>query len=427
MKVVYRAAVLMGAAVVVLGSSAFAASTSDAPTFTKDVLPILQENCLDCHRPATVGTSGMVAPMSLTTYEEVRPWSKAIAKAVQARYMPPWFASHDFSGVFRNERSLSDNEIATIAKWSETGAKRGNPADAPAPLTFETKEWWVGEPDLIVQLPEPVWVGDDVQDWQPNIDIPLTADMLPEDRWIRAIECVPGNTEIVHHIVLYKKSEGPGGFGQNIGGLAPGSEPSLIQDGYGILLEKGSILNANMHYHKEAGPGTGAYDQSRLGFHFYPKGQEIKPIHIAPIGNMDFEIPPGRAAWTVGMAQSFDKSFKILSYLPHMHLRGVKAEYVAHYPDGKTEHLLDVPAYDYNWQLNYEYAQAKSFPAGTRIEAKMWFDNSTANVSNPDPNKSIRFGIETTAEMALAWMYYTIDGEEGATSDYKVEEPASTD
>ncbi len=312
------------ASLAVLTAGLAGAEVPAQPPFTKDVLPILQENCQECHRPKPINMSGMVAPFALTDYQEVRPWAKAIAKAVQTKVMPPWFATEEFHGVFRNERSLTQDEIDTIVRWAATGAKRGNPEEAPAPIEFTNEEWWLGEPDLVVELPEKVWVGDEVEDWQPNINIELTADMLPEDRWIRTIEAQAGSTA-VHHIVVYSTDPGAGkdrsraeSFGGgNIGGLAPGAEPSLMQEGYGIKLSKGTVLRVNMHYHKEAGEGTGVYDQSRLGFFFYPKDAEVEPVNIEPIGSLDFEIPPTEDEWIVGMARTFHKPIKVLNYLPH--------------------------------------------------------------------------------------------------------------
>lgn len=409
---IFRGVITLGA---VVGFCATATADVPArPTFTKDVLPILQENCQDCHRPKPVNMSGLVAPFSLTTYEETRPWAKAIAKAVQSEYMPPWFATSEFHGVFRNERTLTDDEKATILKWVNTGATKGNPADAPEARTFQDTEWYLGEPDLIVPLPEPVWVGDDVEDWQPDYYVTLTEDILPEDRWIRTIECQPGSNA-VHHIVVFNTepgSRGQGGIGRNIGGLAPGAEPSLLQDGYGIYLETGSTLRLNMHYHKEAAPGSGVWDQSKVGFFFYPKDAEVKPVIIEPIGSFDFEVPPHKKDWIVGMARTFERPFTVLNYLPHMHLRGTAAEYRAYFPDGREETLLNVPRYDYNWQLYYEYPEPRQFPAGTRIEVKLKFDNSQENESNPDPSEAVRFGLETTDEMAFGWMYYSYSDQE---------------
>lgn len=409
----FRKVLLSGLVVTTLAPMTFAASPAK-PTFTKDVQPIFQQNCQQCHRPKPIKMSGLVAPFSLSTYEEARPWAKAISKAVKERNMPPWFATQEFHGVFRNERSLTQGEIDTIVKWVAQGAKRGNPKDAPTPVSFSNKEWWLGEPDLTVRLPEKIWVSDDVEDWQPNIPIRLTEDIFPEERWIKTIEAQADATS-VHHIVVYStnphqemRQEAAGGLGYgNIGGLAPGAEPSLLQDGYGILLQKNSLLRVSMHYHKESGEGTGEFDQSRLGFYFYDKGADVIPISVEPIGDLRFEIPAFEKAHVVSMEHTFDKDFKILNYLPHMHLRGVAAKYTAYLPDGSEEVLLDVPRYDYNWQLYYEYEEPREFPAGTRIKVDMTFDNSKENPSNPDPTRAVRFGGSTTDEMALGWMYYS--------------------
>lgn len=415
---------LVSGVIAVLGASAVHAEAPARPTFTKDVLPIFQENCQECHRPKPISISGLVAPFALTSYEEARPWAKAIGEAVAKKYMPPWFASDEFHGVFRNERSLTQDQIDTIVRWVESGAPRGNPSDAPDPVEFSDKEWWIGEPDLVVPLPEKVWVGDEVEDWQPMIPVQLTEEQLPEDRWIKSIEA-QADADCVHHIVVYStnphqapRTEAGGQLGYgNIGGLAPGAEPSLVQDGYGILLKKNSVLRISMHYHKEPGPGTGEFDQSRLGLFFYDKGEEVTPINIEPIGDLGFEIPPNKAEHVVTTDYTFDRAFKVLNYLPHMHLRGVAAKYTAFFPDGTDEVLLSVPRYDYNWQLYYEYPEPREFPAGTRIQVDLTFDNSTENPSNPDPNKTVRFGASTSDEMALGWMYYSWVEDDASASD----------
>ncbi len=411
---------ITGAAVILLASAmtpmAWADDAARPVTFTKDVLPILQENCQTCHRPATIGVSGMVAPMALTTYEEVRPWAKSIVKAIESGKMPPWSASREFRGVFKNERYLTDEEIDTIARWVNSGAPMGRAEDAPPPRLFPQREWWLGEPDVIVRLPEPVWVGDEVEDWQPMYQIPLTEDVLPEDRWLRGMECVP-DSNVVHHIVVYAYGQGMDrdrgnvGVGGNLGGLAPGAEPEVADEGYGYLLKKGTTLAVSMHYHKETGPGTGAWDQSRIGLFFYPKDAKARNVQISPVGNMTFEIPPGVDRWEVGMARTFERPVTVLGLLPHMHFRGAAARYVAIYPDGRRETLLDVPNYDYAWQHNYRFQEARRLPVGTRLEVRMWFDNSPANPANPDPTKAVRFGGPTTDEMALGWMYFTFDDE----------------
>jgi hypothetical protein len=248
------------------------------------------------------------------------------------------------------------------------------------------------------------------------IQIPLGEDILPEDRWLKGMECVAGS-KVVHHIVVYafgpgmERDPGPAGVGGNLGGLAPGSEPEMARDGYGILLKKGTTLAVSMHYHKETGPGTGAWDQSKIGLHFYPKDAVIQNTQIAPIGNLNFEIPPGHPKWEVGMAHTLERPTTILSVLPHMHFRGAASKYVVFYPDGRQETLLQVDKYDYAWQHSYRFKEPKKLPAGARIEVQMWFDNSSNNPANPDPSKAVRFGGPTTDEMALGWMYYAFDDE----------------
>lgn len=387
------------------------------PTFYKDVAPLLQTNCQNCHRPMGADMGGLIAPMSLTSYAEVRPWAKSIAKSVANREMPPWHATPEFHGVFQNERTMTQGDIDTIVAWVRTGAPAGNPADAPEPVMWPTNGWSIGEPELIIAMPETYIVGDEVEDQYRNFSVDITREMLPEPRWIQGIEFKAGS-EVVHHIIGYVNKEGKEGRGDRgmIGGIAPGNEPDMYPEGYGFLLRPDMKFVFAMHYHKEAGPGTATPDLSRVGFKFYPLDAAIKPLHIEPIGNNDFEIPAGHANWQVGMAKTFDEAIDVVYLMPHMHLRGKAAEYTAFYPDGSVEKLLDVPAYDFNWQTSYEYDGLKHIPAGTRIESSMWFDNSAENVSNPDPTISVRFGGPTTDEMALAWLAYAKSSDEAMTS-----------
>lgn len=389
-------------------SVAFAGGAGAEVTFTKDVLPILQENCQTCHRPSGTNLSGMIAPMSFMTYEEVRPWSKAIVKAVTEKVMPPWDASPEFHGVFRNERTLTDEEIATIAAWVQQGAKRGNPDDAPAPISFPETGWNFGEPDLVVDFPEPFFVKDEIEDLYENITTILSDEQLPEDRWIRSIEFKPGS-EIVHHIIGHATSKEHAGDTTRgmLGGNAPGADQSEWPAGYGIFLPKGSAITFAMHYHKEPGPGTGRWDSSQIGMQFHPKDMKVThPVTIFPISYGAFEIPPHHKNWKVGSSHTFEEDTVLLSMLPHMHLRGTKAKYTAFYPDGTSELLLDVPNWDFNWQTGYDLAEPKTLPAGTRVEMEFWYNNSEeqAALAGFNPNQAIRFGGPTTDEMDLAWM-----------------------
>lgn len=403
--------VLVAVIVLFAAVPAWGDGTAAHPTFEKDVLPILQANCQSCHRPRGANMSGMIAPMSFMSYAEVRPWAKAVAKAVSNGEMPPWHASERFNGVFKNERVITAEERETILNWVKTGATRGNPEDAPPPRPFEDTGWQLsgklGEPDLVLEMPHPYWVADHVQDIQPRIQIKLTKEQLPEMKWVRAIEYRPGS-EVVHHIVgsVYKPGDEEDlRERSNFGQIASGTNPQNYPEGYGLPLYPESTVSLSMHYHKEVGPGTGTWDQSEIAVWFHDK-PVIHPLESSTISHGPFEIPPNHPNWRVGGSRTWDKDFVVLEWLPHMHLRGKGAKYTAFYPDGTSELLLEVPAYDYAWQTGYEYAELKRFPAGTRIEMEFWYDNSKERAEEAGFNngRPVRFGGPTTDEMDLAWL-----------------------
>jgi mono/diheme cytochrome c family protein len=381
-------------------------------TFTRDVLPIVQQNCVICHRPGGQNIAGMVAPFSLTTYEEARPWAKSIEEAVSSKTMPPWYASDHTKGVFKNERGLTDEQIATLVAWVRTGAKRGNPSDAPAPVHFEdTGGWIIGKPDLEVKIPEPYLVKDDVEDEYKTFTVEIPADQLPEDRWLRALEWKPG-AECVHHIVgfeLYKDENGKQGR-QGLGSVAPGEEPPIFPAGYGKRLHKGARIAFQMHYHKEPGPGTQQIDRSSVGFRFWDEEKDPPVQHAmiwAGIVNFRFALAPNNPNIELKADRTFDVDTTVLSLHPHMHLRGKSAEYIAYYPDGSQEVLLTVPNWNFDWQLDYTFREPKRVPAGTRIEYTAVFDNSSENPANPDPNRTVTWGEATTDEMMIGFIHYT--------------------
>ncbi len=388
--------------------SASANSVDKTVTFTGDVLPILQQNCQSCHREGGDNYTGMVAPMSLTSYQEARPWAKSIARNVQSRKMPPWYADPKFHGVFENERTLSDTEIDTIVSWVNSGAPQGDPAVAPEPVEFPTNGWRIGEPDLVVDAPR-YFVPDDADTHYVTHKVTLDASILPESRFVKAIEWRGG--PVVHHIVGYGFLPGAGsvpGTGYGLGSIAPGEEPMEFPDGYAKLLIKDTTIAFSMHYHKEKGEGTGSWDQSQVAFKFYPKDAKLNHFvdHNA-IGNRYFDIPPGHPAWKVGAGRVFEQDTSLIALHPHMHLRGRDAAYVAHYPDGTKETLLSVPAWDFNWQTDYSFNEPKRLPAGTLVEYTAFFDNSEANPANPDPTVSIDWGPETWDEMMLGYVTYS--------------------
>jgi hypothetical protein len=384
-------------------------SFGERVTFTKDILPILQENCQDCHRPSGKNMSGMVAPMSFMSYAEVRPWAKAIAKVVDAKQMPPWHASEAQHGIFQNERTLTEEEIATIHAWVEQNAPRGNPQDAPEPIQWR-EGWYMGEPDLVLKAAQPFFVDDEIEDLYHDLPLNVPAGALSEDKWVQKIEFQPGS-EVVHHIIAYALKQGAEGdfrSRSHLGGLAPGTDPADYPDNYGKLLPANSSIVLQMHYHKESGPGTGKYDDSVMALKFHDKPVEHE-VTTSPVSYGPFEIPPFHENWKVGGARVFDEDIDLLNLMPHTHLRGNHAKYTAYYPDGTSEVLLDVPEYDFNWQTSYQFAEIKRIPAGTRIEWEVWYDNSAERAERAgfNPAESVRFGQPTTAEMDLGWMSYS--------------------
>lgn len=406
---------------------AVGAAWADAPTetarpaFYKDVLPILQENCQSCHRANGNNMGGMVAPMSLTTYEEVRPWAKAIAKQVSTKTMPPWHASPVHQGEFMNERTLEENEIDTIVRWVKTGAVPGNPAEGPEPLEFDSAGGWpYGEPDLIVQMPETYTVGDDVEDLYINFNTTISEEHLPGPRWIKAHQ-VRAGSHVVHHVI------------SSLGSLVPGGGPRVYREGYGRLVKANQDVEFQMHYHKEPGPGTATNDRTEVWLKFYPEGYEPEyKFYGDPLGNFRFNIPAGDPNYSAKSDFTFETEARLVSFMPHMHLRGKAVKIMAYYPDGTEKLLLDVPKYDFNWQTTYEYKDYPYVPQGTRIEMTAWWDNSENNPYNPDPAKDVRWGRPTTAEMMFGWMRYTdaVPQENigtGDDTDSAIEEAPSAD
>ncbi|MEE2777498.1 MAG: hypothetical protein VYE73_12150 [Acidobacteriota bacterium] len=393
---------------------------ADGPTYYRDVLPILQQSCQTCHRAAGDDLFGMVAPMSFETYEDTRPWAKSIAKQVEAGTMPPWHASEKFHGVFENERTLDETAIATLKRWAKTGAAAGDPADAPAPVTFQgTDGWAIGEPDLIVTFDEPFLVKDHLSDHYENISVTLTEDVFPEDRYIQSMQFKP-DSEAVHHIVMFAMQPGEQmGLSEDaeaqdlpenmIGGFGPGTDASTFPEGYGRLLRKGSTIIFNMHYHKEAGPGTAVWDRSEIAFKFSDKPVRHNVLWAGARG-LDFEIPANHPEWAVGTSRIFEQDVTLMALFPHMHLRGAAATYWANYPNGEREMLLDVPSFDFNWQTNYIFKEPKQLPAGTRVDVKLVYDNSPENAARSgfNSNRDVQWGGPTTDEMAVGFFDYTL-------------------
>lgn len=374
-----------------------AADVPAKPTFTRDVAPILYANCLECHR------AGEMAPMSLRTYEEARPWAKAIKDKVSTRAMPPWFADPNH-GSFRNDPSLTDDQIATIARWVDSGAPRGNPSDMPAAPEF-AEGWRLGEPDFVIDLPE-VNVPASGGDYFPDIN--FTPD-LPDDRWVQAIEFRPSALDVTHHIVIFMGGggRGMGGNFDVLGVWSVGTEPNVYPEGTGRRLSKGQRLMANMHYHPN---GTAQTDRTRIGLHF-GEGELRHEVRAALAGSFSLQVPPNDANHEETASWYVDRDIEIISLFPHMHLRGKDMRLTAAYPGGREDVLLNVPGYDFNWQLFYYPKEAIRLPAGSRVDILAHYDNSAGNPYNPDPNRSVYFGTSTDDEMLFGiFEYIEVDG-----------------
>ena len=389
------------AAVIVCAPRASVTAASDV-TFTRDVAPILQAKCITCHR------AGEVAPMALLTFQDARPWAKSIKDKVVSRQMPPWFADPKF-GTFANDPSLTASEIATITKWVDGGAPQGDLKDLPTAPTF-VDGWQLGEPDLIVELPE-VQIPAEGSDYfpTPNLTLPLT-----EDRWIRALEIRPSNRRVTHHSVIFSANIGaamstpssainPSGVFDVLGVWAVGTPATVYPEGTGRWVRKGEMLRTNLHYHPN---GTAQVDRTRIGLYF-GKGEIKKEVAASLAGNINFTIPPQARNYEMRAAYIADQDINIVSFFPHMHLRGTDMRMTATYPGGRQETLLNVPAYDFNWQLFYYPKTTVRLPKGTRIDMVSHYDNSSANKRNPDPNRAVSFGEASTAEMMFGMFEFT--------------------
>jgi mono/diheme cytochrome c family protein len=389
-----------------LANNAKTDTANAAPTFYKDVLPVLQQNCQTCHRPSGLNLGGMIAPMPLVTYADTRPWAKAIAKAVEERAMPPWHAAPQFHGVFLNERTLTDAQIGTVVSWAKAGAPAGDEADAPPDLSWPSSEWSLGQPDLVLKLAEPFHVNDDLRDL--NINLPAEEVKIDEDKYITSIEYKPATTA-VHHIIGFavlpnETGDGPGGM-QMLSGIAPGSDPSDFPKGYGIFLPKGSKIIFQMHYHKEPGPGTEVWDQSSVAMKF--ADEPVQRLYVSAVGDRSkMYLPANTKDVMITSEEKFDKSITIMGLLPHMHYRGDYSLYVAKLPDGTEKEFLEVPQYDFNWQTRYKFREHLVLPAGTTIAVTMGYDNTAENPNNPDPNAEVKWGDSTDDEMNLGFLYW---------------------
>lgn len=399
-------------------------------TFTKDVAPIFQKACENCHRKDSIG------PMSLATYEEARPWARSIKARVAARQMPPWHIDKTV-GIqeFKNDRSLTDDQIATIVKWVDAGAPKGDMRDMPPPVKWPNEQTWnftdmFGEPDLIIRSPEYTMPARAQDAWyKPTVPTGVT-----EPRWVRAIEMRPSTVDgrkITHHALARLQQEEKTDDGTTDpdarlqAGLfmewAVGKQGEIMRDNSGKLLLPGSNIVWDIHYHAV---GEEITNNLEMAIYLYPKGQEPKYRQALSLysgitgGNRNLDIPPN----TLTVSQNFHvmrKSGRVENFQPHMHLRGKAMSMEAILPTGQTQMLSMVSEYSFNWHTNYVYADdaAPLLPKGTILRITSWHDNTANNKHNPDPNQWVGWGDRTVDEMAHAWVNITYMEEE----DFKVE------
>jgi hypothetical protein len=450
---------LVALAVVALApTTLFAASP---PTFTKDVAPILYNSCVSCHRP------GEVAPMSLISYEDVRPWAKSIRLKVASREMPPWGADPRF-GKFRDDRSLSDDQIETIARWVDAGAPKGRDADLPAVPTFATG-WSHGEPDVIIEMPVDFQVPAEGE--VPVIDF-FSKSPFTEDVYVKALEVRPGTSAVVHHAGLYVIDTLPEGaklvngqivdangkpMGRNqvarangasatqeiqkLLSYVPGRGYEEYQGDAGQLIKAGSYIDFYMHYQPNGAPQK---DRTKLGLYLAKKNQEVghqiyhsfgtagptayivegkeyspkwRADQTRDEGGVNLpNIPPYAENWKVVSVHTIREPITLYGLTPHLHLRGKSMKYTLTWPDGREEVLLDVPKYDFNWQVYYELESPKKIPAGSKVTVVTLFDNSPKNRYNPAPEKEVFWSEQSWDEMYAPQARLTIDSRTLKTS-----------
>ena len=427
-----RAALATVGVLFALSAPSTAAKLEQRPvTFSKDIAPIFQAKCEECHR------KGTVAPMSLITYQETRPWAKAIRERVINRQMPPWHLDKTV-GIqhFSNDRSLTDAELNTIVRWVDAGAPQGDPKDMPPPKQWPSEDTWqlakqFGEPDLVLKS-EPYTMPAQGQDvwWKPATAIPIT-----EPRWVRAVEMRPGSLagrRIVHHSLARLEQEEPGVNTDDDPAAGPGllmewaigKQYDIYRPNTGKLLLPGSQIRWDIHLHAA---GETIRDHVELAVYLYPKGEVPKyrtrlvafgAIPRLAGGQNGLDIPPNSISETQNIIVLKEPA-RLENFQPHMHLRGKAMSLEAILPDGNVKMLSYVNNFNFNWMNNYIYADdaAPVLPKGTMVRITAWHDNTAANVNNPDPNQWVGYGDRTVDEMAHAWVNVTYISEE----DYKAE------
>ena len=370
----------------------------DAPTYARDVEPVLRRHCLDCHRP------GGSAPFALTNYEDVSRIDSMIAEVVAERRMPPWFAEGG-AEKFSNHRGLTTKERSLIVDWVRAGAPKGDPEQLAQPPVFPQGKWTIGEPDLVIGMKRPIKVL--AEGYMPYQYVMLKH-RFEHDTWVSKLEIVGDNPEVLHHCNVFFLRPGKAfESSQIVAGKVPGGAALDLEPGVATLIPKGAILGLQIHYQTN---GTAVQDKVSIGIVF-PKAPVQKRFRSAIIEDKTFAIPPGAGHHRVAASYTFEEDVVSGGVFGHMHLRGKDVTFRATYPDGRSEFLLRVPNYSFDWQMAYAFKTPKRFPKGTRIDCVAHFDNSKFNPFNPDPQRTVRYGLQSNEEMMYCFAFYVNETE----------------
>ncbi|HEY7655477.1 MAG TPA: hypothetical protein VH881_01305 [Burkholderiales bacterium] len=369
-------------------------------SYVKQVAPILMEKCVTCHQ------AGGIGPWPMDSYNMVKGWSAMMREVLMNRRMPPWHADPAI-GSFSNDRSLSGEQIRALVHWIDAGAPRG---EGPDPLAERKAqilpEWPLGEPDLVIDVPEQRIPASGVVDYR-YIDIPVPFD---RDVWVRAVDVRPSNRAVMHHALIFI-TDRPGWESTFFAVYGPGLQVEPFPLGSGRLLPKGTVLKFELHYQAVGHPAT---DRPRLAIYLHKRPPSRELVVTSALA-WEIRIPPYAAAHPIEATFVIDRDALLHSYLPHMHLRGSRISYEARYPDGRSEILLSVPRFNFNWQTLYTLRTPKPIPARTEILVRGVFDNSRSNPANPNPSKEVRRGNQTWDEMLQGYVLYTIPRRNGSS------------
>ncbi len=375
-------------------------ATAEQLTYHADISRLVQKHCLECHR------DGGVAPFALDTYKDVMAHAPMIKDVVERGVMPPWFAAPipgNAVSPWANDRSLASPEKRDLLAWLSSDHPQGDPKDAPLPRKF-AGEWTIGKPDLIVQLPKPIAI-------KATGTMPyqfVTAETtLTEDRWVQGYEIVPTDRSVVHHVIVNVHTKGSGrildreeGIGGYWAAYVPGNTLQIYPPGFARKLPAGATVSFQIHYTPN---GKATQDQLRMGL-IFAKGPPKYAVETLALADRDLNIRPGEANHIESVSRRIPRDINVLAYMAHMHVRGKAFKYELTTADGKPETLLDIPNYDFNWQLRYDYAQPRVIPAGSTVKVTAVFDNSTNNPANPDATKTVRWGPQTSDEMMIGYV-----------------------